>query len=44
MSLGSWDLSFQNRIEPGDPAVETQSLNQWTAREVQKFPVFKCWQ
>ena len=44
MSLGSWDLSFQNSIEPGAPAVETQSLNQWTAREVQKFPVFKCWQ
>ena len=44
MSLGLWDLSFPNRIEPGAPAVEVQSLNQWTTREVQKLLVFKCWQ
>ena len=34
-SRGLWDLSSPTRIEPRSPAVETGSLNHWTAR---KFP------
>ena len=31
---GMWDLSSRLRIEPVPPALEAQSLNHWTAREV----------
>ena len=31
---GIWDLSSQPEMEPMLPAVEAQSLNHWTAREV----------
>jgi len=36
---GMWDLSSQPEMEPVLPAVEAQSLNHWTAREV---PTQKC--
>ena len=36
---GIWDLSSQPEMEPMLPAVEAQSLNHWTAREV---PTQKC--
>ena len=34
---GMWDLSPRPGIEPTSPALEVQSLNHWTTREV---PVF----
>ena len=34
MAHGMWDLSSLTRDEPAPPAVEAQSLNHWTAREV----------
>ena len=32
----------QPGMEPAPPAVEVQSLNHWTTREVPDFIVFKC--
>ena len=34
MLCGMWDLSSLTRAEPVPPAVEAQSLNHWTTREV----------
>ena len=34
MLHGRWDLIPQPGIEPLPPALELQSLNHWTAREV----------
>ena len=34
MLCSMWNLSSQAGIEPGPLALEVQSLNQWTAREV----------
>ena len=31
---GMWDLTSPTRVEPAPPAVEAQSLNYWTTREV----------
>ena len=36
-----WDLSSQSGIEPTPPALEAQSLNRWTAREVPLDTCFK---
>lgn len=32
----------QPGVEPAPPAVEVQSLNHWTTKEVPDFTVFKC--
>jgi len=37
MLWSMWNLSSQAGIEPGPLALEAQSLNQWTAREVLIF-------
>ena len=35
---GTQDLSSQTRVEPVPPAVEAQSPNHWTTREVPLLP------
>ena len=39
---GMWDLSFPTRDWTSAPALEAQSLNHWTAREVPIKPFFKA--
>ena len=45
-SYSMWDLTPQPGIKPKPPAVEVQSLNHWTTREVLKlknlYEVFYC--
>ena len=38
-----WNLSSQAGIEPGPPALEAQSLNQWIAGEVLMELIFDEW-
>ena len=38
-----WLLAHQPRIEPVPLALEVQSFNHWTAREVSKFFFLKQW-
>ena len=40
MLCSMWNLTSQAGIEPGPLALEAQSLNQWTAREVLMELVF----
>ena len=40
LSCSMWDLVPRPGVEPGPPALETQSLDHWTSKEVQPSPQF----